>query len=108
MTRDDSILNTGATSASFGSTQEQKLQAKKRMEMRDEKVELRAKLKPAGEIVRAEIQKDIDEAQKIDYLNIEEILSDEHLKSELMARKRYMQKLIELRNRFDNLLREND
>jgi hypothetical protein len=103
MTRDDSVLNTGATSASFGSTQEQKI----RTELRDEKIEKRAKLKPAGEIVLAELQKDIDEAQNINYLNIEQMLTEEHFKSELMARKKYLEKLIELKNRFNNLLREN-
>lgn len=34
------------------------------------------------------------------------MLTDEHFKSELMARKKLVEKLVALRNRFDNLLRD--
>jgi hypothetical protein len=104
MSRDDSILNTGSSSASFGTTQEQKI----RVDKREQKIEKRAGLLPAGEIVRAEIQKEIDEVRSIDYLNIESMLTDEHFKSEMMARKKFLEKLIALQNRFDNILRSHD
>lgn len=100
--RSDSILNTGSSSASFGSVREQQVRAEKR----EEKIEKRAALLPAGEIVKAEIQKEIDEISNINYLEIESMLTDEHFKSELMARKKLVEKLVALRNRFDNLLRD--
>jgi len=100
--RTDEILNTGATSASFGSVKAQKV----REQLTEQKVERRNALRPSGEIVLGEIQKEIDEVRNIDYLNIEAMLTDEHVRSELMARKKYVEALVRLKNRFDNLLRD--
>lgn len=99
MTRDDSSLYTGATSAS---NREQVIREK-----RDKSIEKRANLLPAGEIVKAELQKEIDAVRNIEYLDIESMLTDEHFKSELMARKKFLERLIALKNKFDNLLRDN-
>lgn len=99
MTRDDSLLYTGATSAS---NREQVIREK-----RDKSIEKRANLLPAGEIVKAELQKEIDAVRNIEYLDIESMLTDEHFKSELMARKKFLERLIALKNKFDNLLRDN-
>ena len=100
--RTDEILNTGSTSASFGSVKAQKV----REQLTEQKVERRNALRPSGEIVLSELQKDIDEATNINYLEVESMLTDEHFRAELMARKKYLQKLIELKNRFNNLLRD--
>lgn len=101
--RDDSILYTGSSSASFSSVQEQK----RRSESRERSIEKRAALLPAGEIVKAELQKEIDMVRSIDYLDIESMLTDEHFRAELMARKKFLERLIALKNRFDTLLRDN-
>ena len=101
--RSDSVLNTGASSASFGSVKEQQI----RIDKREEKIEKRAAPTPAGEVVKAEIQKDIDQISNIDYLEVESMLTDEHFRAEMMARKKTKEYLVNLRNRLDNLLRDN-
>lgn len=103
MGRDDSLLNTGASSASFGSVKEQQL----RTDRREKSVETRAALLPAGEIVKAELQREIDKARNIDYLQVDQMLTDENFRAELMARKKYLQCLIALQGRFSTLLRDN-
>lgn len=103
MIRDDSILYTGFSSASLSTAKEQK----QRKERREKNVEKRSALLPAGEIVKAEIQKEIDMVKNIDYLNVESMLNDEHFRAEIMARKKFLERLIALKNRFDTLLRDN-
>lgn len=99
MSRDDSLLNTGATSVSKAKTA--------REETREQNKRKRYNLLPAGEIVRAEIQKEIDAIQNIDYLNIEKMLTEGQLRAELMARKKTIERLKAVMTRLDNLLRDN-
>lgn len=103
MGRNDSILHTGAASTSFGSVKEQKIRAEKR----EQNIEKRAALLPAGEIVKAELEKEIAAVKSIDYLKVEEMLTDENFRAEMMARKKFLERLIALKNRFDTLLRDN-
>lgn len=103
MVRDDSMLYAGSSSASFSSVKEQKL----RSEKREQSIEKRAVLLPAGELVKAELQKEIDMVRNIDYLAIDSMMSDENFRAEMMARKKFLQRLIALKNRFDTLLRDN-
>lgn len=100
MSRNDSTLYTGSSSASFGS-KEQPV----RTEKREEKHEKRLKLAPAGEVVKAEFQKEIDKLRNIDFLNIEEMLTDEHFKAEMMARKKTIEKLQAIQNRLKIILK---
>jgi len=98
MARNDGMLITGASSASF---------AKQRVEAKEIKSAQRKKLLPAAEILSAEFDKEIEEISSIDYLNVEAMFSDEHLKAELMARKKTIERLKAIKLRLNNLLRDN-
>lgn len=103
--RNDAVLYTGATSASFASAKDREL-TKKKKEAKEEKIEKRIKLSPVSEIVNAEIQKEIEKMRNIDYLNIESMITDEHFRSEMMARKKTIEKLTDVQLRLNNILRE--
>jgi len=103
--RNDAVLYTGVTSASFASVKDRELKAKKK-ELKEEKIEKRIKLSPVSELVTAEIQKEIEKLRNIDYLNIESMITDEHFRSEMMARKKTIEKLTDVQTRLTNILRE--
>ena len=105
-TRDDSILYSGGSSASFASDKSKEREAKER-ERKQEALDKRQKLLPSEEIVMSEIDKQIAEVQNIDYLNVEQMLEDEHFKAELMARKKLIEKLKALKITLSNALRDN-
>lgn len=98
MTRNDSLLYTGGSSA---------VHKEQRDEPKKIKAVNRKKLLPAAEIVGAEFDKEISELRNIDYLNIESMISDEHFKAELMSRKKTIERLTNIKNRLNNLLRDN-
>lgn len=105
LNRDDSILYSGASSAAFASPKSEEV-AKKREETAQEKHESKLKITPVAELIEGFIQDQLDEVQNIDFLNIEQMLTDENFRAEMMARKKYVQYLKELKNKMANILRE--
>lgn len=105
MSRDDSILSTGASSASFASPKAEQVE-EKRKEIQETKKEERQKLTPVIELLTDFVQAEINEVQNINFLNVEEMLTDEHFKSEMMARKKYVAHLTALKNKMANIMRE--
>ena len=97
---------TGTSSTSFGSHRAEQVERKQEV-AKDERADTRAKLLPAGDIISQEIQKEIDEITNINFLNIEQMLTDEHFKAELMARKKTIERLEAVKSRIANLLRDN-
>jgi len=107
MSRDDSILSTGSSSASFGTVQEQKV----RVEKREEKIEKRAALLPSGEVVRAELQKDIDELSNINFAHVKELVASgipNALEIDMLSTDKTIAKLKSIQARLDNILRSHD
>lgn len=108
MTRNDNILYSGSSSASFGTTQQQKVEAS-RNEQRDQKIEARAKLKPAGEIVMAEIQKEIAELSDIKFAHVKELVASgipNALEIDMLSNEKTIERLKDIQNRLSNILRE--
>jgi hypothetical protein len=105
MSRDDSLLYSGIGGSTRTSVSAEN-RAKAKEQKLQEKQDKRIKLAPAAEIVVAEIQKEIDALRTIDYLNIEDMLNDEHFKAEMMSRKKTIEKLNGVQSRLKNLLRE--
>lgn len=104
--RDDSNLYTGATSASLNPQAATEVR-KARVDMKTEKSRQRNDLLPAAEIVTKMIDDEIAEVSNINYLEIEKMLNDEHFKSEMMSRKKYVEKLKDFKTRVSNTLRDN-
>lgn len=90
MSRDDSILHTGATSASFASPKEKEVKTKAEG-AKEQRRETQHKLKPAAEIVLSLIEAHKDRVKSIEEFAVEDMVNDEHFKSELMARKKFYQ-----------------
>ncbi len=90
MARNDSILNTGMTSASFASPKEKELK-QKRKEEQEEKQRKKLTLQPSADIVLDLITKHRDKVKSIEEFEVEQMVSDEHFKSEVMARKKFVQ-----------------
>lgn len=106
MSRDDSVLYTGASSASFSSPRQIALEAK-RNEQKVKAESTRRKLSESAELALEEIQKEIDEVSNINFLEIEGMLTDEHFRAEMMARKKLVEKLTSIKMRINNKLRDN-
>lgn len=102
MSRDDSLLYSGSSSASFGTAHEQPLR-KKRSE---EKKENLGKLKPAADVVFAEIKAEKDSVMFLQNIPVEDAKDERLFMIEVMARKKYMEYLTRLQNKLDNILRE--
>lgn len=100
--RDDSSLNTGATSASFGVVHEQTV----RTEKSEEKKERRTKLQPAADVVFAEIKAEMDSVMFINNIDIANAKDEKMFMVEMMARQKYVKYLKQLQNKLDNILRE--
>lgn len=101
MSRDDSSLYSGASSASFG-THQQSIRAEKS----EEKKEYRAKLQPAADVVFAEIKAEMDSVMFISNIDIGGAKDEKMFMVEMMARQRYVKYLKQLRAKLDNILRE--
>lgn len=104
--RDDSLLNTGASSASFGTTRESQRVSEKRQEQSRAKHEQRLKLKPAGEIVQVELAKEFVVLDSLSTINVG--VSGEELKAEMMGRAIAKTRLEAFQTRILNILREKD
>jgi hypothetical protein len=102
MSRDDSILYAGSSSASFGSPKEQQI----RTDIRENKREKRAKLQPAAEVVFAEIKSEMDSVMFIQNIAVEEATDERMFMIEVMARKKYVTYLKNLQNKLDIILRD--
>ncbi len=105
MTRDDSVLYTGASSASFGVTKQQQALADKRKEQREKKAEKRIALSPAADVIKAEIQKEITALIYGPYVD-EDSMSDEQFRTERRARKLAVASLLSIQNRLNATMRE--
>jgi len=102
MSRDDSILYGGSSSASFSSTQEQKI----RKEKREEKEDKRGKLKPVAEIVMKELDTEMQSVMFIQNIDIANSKDEKMLMIEMMARQKYVEYIKQLKNKLDIILRE--
>lgn len=102
--RDDSVLATGSSSAAFGSTKAAQRGVEVREEALDDKKEKRAKLKPVAQLVKDEIQKELDAIRNNDTVNVE--VDALALKAEMMGRVIAKDRLISFQNRILNALRE--
>lgn len=103
MGRDDSALYTGASSASFSSQKSQQLKEQRELQQQERK-ETQQKLKPSGEIVLELIAKHKAKANLIE--NFDAMLGEEHLKSEIMARQKFIRFLDVFQQEIKNKLRE--
>jgi len=97
----DNVLNTGTTSSTFAPKPTRSVTERKEAD-----AEKRAKLLPAADVVFAEIEKQITQMSTVEFMNLEEMLNDEHFRAELMARKKYVEYLKKLQIKMNNILRE--
>lgn len=98
--RDDSSLYSGMTSVSFASVKTNPVIEKAKEDKKEKKV----KLSDASQIIVDFFDKEITNLQNIDYLKIEEMLTDEHFKAEMMARKKTVEKLKDIRGRISRIM----
>ena len=102
MSRDDSILYGGSSSASFGTTHA----VKQRETIKKDKQERRAKLKPAAEVVFAEIEAEKESVMFVTNIQVEQATDEKLFMIEVMARKKYVEYLTKLQNKLQTILRE--
>lgn len=100
MSRDDSLLYTGQTSASF--SHEDPI----RQAIREQKKEIRGQLKPAAVVVFAEIKAEMEKVMNITQIDISGAKDEKTFMIEMMARQKYVAYLKQLQNKLDNILRE--
>lgn len=97
--RNDSVLNTGLTSAAMR-RQEAARQAKK-----DKKQEKRNVLTPGAEIILEWIDKELKQVMDLEYM-VMNLTNENDIKSQLIARRLHANFLKELRSRANNIMRE--
>jgi hypothetical protein len=100
MSRDDSILYPGSSSASFSK------ESKQRKDIKEEKQDKRGKLKPAAEVVFKEIESEMNSVMYVTNIAVENAKDERLFMIEVMARKKYVEYLKRLQNKLDNILRE--
>ena len=100
--RNDAILYAGSSSVSFGTTKEQSIVKEKR----EERSEKRGKLKPAAEVVFAEIDKEMESTMNVKNIDISQAVDERMFMVEMMARQKYVEYLQKLQNKLDIILRE--
>lgn len=100
--RDDSLLYSGASSASFSSIKEQKVLTTRK----DKKEEQRTQLKPSAAITFEVIDKEIDSVLRVDKLDIANAADERMFMIEMMARQKYVEYLHKLKARLTIVLRE--
>ena len=94
-------LYTGSNSGSFGNAhteQREEIVAKKR--------EQKSKIAPAYELVADFIDKELANVRSIESFLVDGYVPDEHLNTELIARRRYVTYLKGLKTNLANLLKE--
>lgn len=97
-----SDLYTGANSGSFNNYRATKL----KKELAEEKEVKRGKLTPAYELIHEALSREIDKVQSIEFLLVDPLTTDDELKSELIARRKYIQYLRLLDSSLKNVLKE--
>lgn len=102
--RDDSILNTGMGSQSFGTTKVAQQQTLKREESKQVKHENLNKLKPAGELVKEYIDTELASLKDLSTLDMN-VVADS-LKAEVMGREIARQRIETFKTKILNALRE--
>lgn len=102
MTRDDSVLYSGASSASFSSVKEQKVLTTRK----DKKEEQRNQLKPSADVTFQVIDKEIDSVLRVDAIDISSAKDERLFMIEMMARQKYVEYLHKLKARLTIVLRE--
>lgn len=90
MSRDDGVLYSGATSASFGSVKYTQIKEKRDTD-KQQRLDTKHKMKPAAEPVLALIDKWRNKFKYIGEFEDAAFVSDETFKSEVMARKKFYQ-----------------
>ena len=100
MSRDDSALYTGMSSAVARTIQEGKKELKK------ETAQTRGKLTPAAEFITSFIDQEISKTKDISELIMDPTSADEDIKSLLLAKKMYLNMLTNLKTNINNKLRE--
>lgn len=100
MSRDDSLLYAGSSSASF--THEDPT----RKAIREQKKETRGQLKPAAEVVFKEIKSEMEKVMHVTNIDIGGAKDEKAFMIEMMARQKYVAYLKQLQNKLDNILRE--
>lgn len=106
MSRDDSLLYTGATSASFSSPKEQSVKEKQALS-KQERLDRRHKLKPSAEIINNIL--DGERAlviQDIASLPVDLNTSNQNVKEVLLAYQRNLLFIDRVRNKVNIALRE--
>lgn len=99
---DSSDLYTGSNSGSFGNYRATKLKKK----ASEEKQVKKGKLVPAYELIIGAINKEIEDVKNIEFLLVDVQTPEEHLKAELVARRRYIGYLNNLKSTIKNALKE--
>ena len=95
-------LYTGAHSGSFGNVLDQ--EAVKRA--KEQKIEKKAQLAPAYEVVADHIDKEIKRVANVDTFFVDEAVTPEELHREISSRKAYVAYLRELKGAMHNILRD--
>ena len=97
-----SDLYTGSNSGSFQNYRAKKL----KKQLSDEKERKQIQLTPAYELIHEQIEREISKVQSIEYLLVESNTPEDDLKSELVARRKYVQYLRLLDSGIKNILKE--
>lgn len=100
MSKDDSFLYTGITSASSDKA------PTPREVQREEKESARIKLKPAAEVVLAELAKERERVIDLRSIVLDRTTSEGEINTELLARKLYLNYLNSLEAKVNNILKE--
>lgn len=95
-------LYTGTNSGSFGNY----VAKDQREEINQEAREKSAHLLPAVEILNAKIDSKIKEAESLSTLVIDRTTSDDDLKVDLLARKKYIELCLDLKSELDLAVRK--
>lgn len=98
MSRDDSILYSGATSVTSELV-------KPRVAQREEKEKLYYKIKPGVDVVLAEIDKERQAITDLRTIVLDRTTTEKEINTELMARKLYLGYLNTLTAKFENIIR---
>lgn len=97
--RNDSVLNTGITSAATRRAEE------RAQRQRDLRASQRASLTPGGEIIKAWIDQEIAEAADLTKIIIIAD-SEKNVRAQLLGRQYYIEALKRLKGKTNNILRE--
>ena len=106
MSRDNSSLYTGSTSASFGSTKESQISENNKRLLKDRREEAKNVLKPSAEIIFSDIDTEIKMVTSIQNIDMSNVPDERLFMAEMMARQRYIFYLKQLKTRLSITLRE--